>query len=252
MEYYYKLGIMMCILLLILSMVVISKYRLNIIAFINQKRLISIGVGISLVIIGTYNYTAKWPELFYGGNTVYKIIHDLSLAYLGGVVFYVLETYIPEIERKEKFDRCIKRNIFSILENMIEPIDYMAKECLGDFDINNLLNSDCQYISDNFNTHETSKMVDDYGNHVIAIRYINEYIKRCEYYIDKMYTIMIIDLDYDLINMLEEIKNSSFYNMYTSMAEANTPKAIEEKKCNYIYEYYLLYKELKMYYDSLR
>lgn len=252
MEYYYKLGTIICILLFITVVCVVVKYRLNILTFITQKLLISVGCLIALGIIGSYNYTSSWPEIFRGGEIVYKMFHDLSLAYIGGVIFYILESYIPEIEKRNKISICIKRNIGNVLENMIEPIDYMAKECLHDFDIEELRNSDCQYISDNFKTHEISKMVDEHGNHVIAIRYINEYIKICENYIDKLYNILISDLDYDLINILDEIKNSAFYKMYISMAEANTPKAIEEKKCNFIYEYYLLYKKLKQYHDLLK
>lgn len=251
MEYYYKLGSIICILLFIVFLFILIRNLKHISMFIKQKKLISIGILISMSIICFYNFTYEWPEIFYGGNFIYKMLNDLSLAYIGGAIFYIIESYIPGIEIKNKLNRNIKRNISYLLENMKEPIEYMANECLSEFDIENLLNSDCQYITDNFKTHDISRMVDDYGNHVIAIRLINSYIIKCDYYIDRLCNIIALDLDYELMNILEDIKDSTFHKIYLTMAEANTPKAIEEKKCNFLYEYYLLYKELKNYYNKI-
>lgn len=212
---------------------------------------------ICMVVYLSYQITIDLPELISGIDIIYRLLSDLSLAYMGSFIFYIVITYIPEQKRQQKLEISIKRNIYMVLKNMRNSLNYMSSDWeyhRNEEKINND-NLDIKQFNDMFNdfcSHDYSPMVDGFGNHVINIRYINYFVNECNSYIDRLYNLMIMDIDYELIEIIDNIRDSLFHNIYSSMAEANTPKAIEEKDANYLYKYYLLYKELNSYFEKLK
>lgn len=228
----------------------------RIINFVKEHIFTLIIFCVCLYIYLSYQNDLYKPKIITKTDFIYGLFSELSLAYMGSFIVYIVISYIPDLKRRNKLKISIKRNIHMILQNMKQPLNYMANDLEyrrdeNKIDVDTLDINEFRKIFNDFCCYELSPMVDDHGEHVINIRYINYFINESNVYIDRLYNLMIMDLDFELIEILDKIRSSIFHNRYLSMAEANTPRAVDKSEVDVLYEYYSLYKELKHYYDSL-
>lgn len=222
----------------------------SVLKFIKSNKVLTVGVIISFTIFLSYELTMDWPEIIPYGDFIFNLASQLSLAYMGSFIFYIMQVYIPEVRNKKILNSNIKRKLFLILNRMETLIKYLSNTYISKDDIAEITNEDCKVILENINILEEAPMVDSFGNHVTLLRYIKEYVYSSEKFINELYDTMILYLEPELIEILDNIKESVFNCMFRSMAESNTPEAIiQNGEENFIYQYCKLYLKLKKYHD---
>lgn len=222
----------------------------SVLKFIKSNKVLTVGCIISFTIFLSYELTMDRPEIIPYGDFIFNLASQLSLAYMGSFIFYIMQVYIPEVRNKKILNSNIKRKLFLILNRMETLIKYLSNTYISKDDIAEITNEDCKVILENINILEEAPMVDSFGNHVTLLRYIKEYVYSSEKFINELYDTMILYLEPELIEILDNIKESVFNCMFRSMAESNTPKSIKQNgEENFIYQYCKLYLKLKKYYD---
>lgn len=67
----------------------------------------------------SYIITEMFPnvfvELFVGADKVYNYLYNISLAIVASIIFYFIQSFIKEIEDREKYLEIIKSDIYDIL-----------------------------------------------------------------------------------------------------------------------------------------
>lgn len=70
---------------------------------------------VSIIIELGYVLTRNMKEVFPGGDEIFNIFSNLSLAYISSFIFYILTVYIPEKRKKSIVDKYIKYHVKEIL-----------------------------------------------------------------------------------------------------------------------------------------
>lgn len=81
--------------------------------YAHNKELSLLGI-LSLVVSILYIISIDWPEWYYGLGNIFEVIYNLCLAYLGSLIFYIIQVYIPDVKRKKEIRRKLFRYLFSI------------------------------------------------------------------------------------------------------------------------------------------
>lgn len=248
MEYYYKLGMAVCIIIFLMFFKVAYKFNKQIKYFYKEEKMFSRGVVISLVVIALYNYTADWPEVFEYGNAVFTFLKDLSMAYLGGLVFYIIQAYIP----RKRLDNKMKEHKIYYLCDILDTmnhlyVDIFSKYLKESYNLSNEEKTHSQFIKIESEFKLTHKVLIDCGETEITYQeYILNCIEKNEKYIDKIYVRIGSYLDDEINVLLLEITNSSLHNSF---------KFVDPEIPNNIYwgqltRYYELYRKLHRYIEK--
>ena len=88
-------------------------------------------LGVASAIVISYIISSDWPEIFNKGEEVFKLLYDISLAYIVSYLFYLITVRIPakvEEEKNIKFVSELIKNIVNdiiTIEGPIKIIDYL-------------------------------------------------------------------------------------------------------------------------------
>ncbi|MBU5227867.1 hypothetical protein KQI36_14630 [Clostridium senegalense] len=81
----------------------------------------------SIIIAVSYILTSNIPEIFKGGENLYNLINNLSLAYIASYIFYAITIYYPNNKRKRKLHKYLFNNIVSLYKLEESLIDTILK-----------------------------------------------------------------------------------------------------------------------------
>lgn len=81
--------------------------------YVHNKFLSLLGI-LSLIVSVTYIISIDWPEWYRGAGALFEFVYNLCLAYLGSLIFYIIQVYIPELKRNNEVRRKIFKQLFSI------------------------------------------------------------------------------------------------------------------------------------------
>jgi hypothetical protein len=249
----------------------IFKARKYISLFTKENFNLSVLCLVALLIIILYKVTNTLPEAFNGGEFIFKLASDLSLAYLGSFIFYIVQIYIPHYNSRKNINKEIRKKIWTVESSMRIQIYTMAKKCLSNFDINNLRHDDLEKIINNFDfasksqrtckhMNEHKLYLDSLGNkyktiyikseqnYKLNLDYMLEYIAIINQEIEELFRYFDEYIEDEKRKLLFQIKDSS-YHVFLSLVkqedlihECNPFKLLHED--NIIEEYYKLYKNL--------
>lgn len=113
--------------------------------YVHNKALSLLGI-LSLIISILYIISIDWPEWYYGLGNVFELIYNLSLAYLGSLIFYIIQVYIPDTKRKKGIRIKIFKYLFSIhcgmftISNELKTLETCLKSSYNSEEINMLSN----------------------------------------------------------------------------------------------------------------
>lgn len=226
--------------------------------FIKSNKLLTISAIISIIFITVYQYTKDLPEYIQHMGPIYDIMNNLTLAYVGSFIFYILQVYIPERKNNIKINSFIKNKIVTIEHNMIYPLLLVCKKEKINWDSEKIIYDD--YIEDNcFKlTAENTDLLDFsfekdmlHNQNNTYLKIIFNYIEHLQNNINKMYTYAPY-LDIKLIEILNEIENSEYHDFFSLIKEHKNEilerfKGKLELSEERSKEYYNLYKKLKKY-----
>lgn len=185
-----------------------------------------------------------------------EIMFNLSIGYIVSCIFYVIVVFIPDYQKRQSAMSIINKDIIIIAEAMNLHIHYLLEKnnITTKFDIltesdfiaipkltNNKMSFYYQYKEENSTTYV--KMYTGYYTELERFTDVKNLITQK---VDKLFNIpSIIYVDYELIETLSNISNSSFHSLIpyiNKYPDLNCPDFSKD-----VYRYYLLLKELLRY-----
>lgn len=241
--------------------------------FIKRNLILSLLFLIALTTIILYKLTNNIPEMFVSADFFFKLGSDLSLAYLGSFIFFIVQVYIPEYRRRESVKGEIINKLRLIEGQMHFQIYLMARGGISKYniDITNMSHDDFARIVEDFDfTSESFFLSNDIieqklyldskgaeyksiyleskSKHKLHIDVMAKDIEVIKKEIHELFTYFDPYIDDKLRTVLFKILDSD-YQILIQVAKderkikiGNTAKVIEDE--DVIEEYYELYKEL--------
>lgn len=211
--------------------------------YVNNK-VISIVFIISVICSISYIWTLDKQELIKGVERWYNFVFQLSVGYMINFGFYITQVYIPENKKMKSINKCISKKLENLANNMIEPLQYMSQKYLQQSK-SIFTEQEIQLMANNVNIHDFTSRVNlvKHRNFTFIEVFIDS-INRIESIKDTIFLYYSPYLKEDLINVLEEITNSSYFIIIPALTITN-PNSINRtalSKC--ILEYYNLYSKL--------
>ena len=90
--------------------------------FIKSNKLISIGFFTSVFICGLYFFPIDTTELWPNTGELFDFAYQLSIGYLLGFIFHILQVYLPEQKRQVKAFEIIREDISSVSYELLDII----------------------------------------------------------------------------------------------------------------------------------
>lgn len=185
----------------------------EVIMFRERNKVLFYLLIISIFIYFSYYFSRDLDEWFTGAEFLYKLGNDLSLAYMGSFIFYVVQVYIPETRKNNVIKKSIQQRLNKILVELIDPIKYTNKYFLNE-DSNDEIFSDekINKISQNIELFRRSGKFNGRGETLSTLEYMYINNMKIKQEVECIYKALGIYLEVELINILNEIDNVDEYN----------------------------------------
>lgn len=224
----------------------------SILKFIKTNKVLTIGVIISLIIFVSYELTMDLPEIIPYGDFIFNLASQLSLAYMGSFIFYIMQVYIPEENNKTKLVPRLKIKLNLIESSMRTPLEFLVKTYLGKNNLENISQEEFYKISLNLNLSQKAPMI-KYGTmeYCNIHEYILEYISNSDKYIMNIFDTMTLNMDVELIEILDSINQSNYHGLFKVIPKQPCINLKMQQNDKTLYSYYELYLKLKKYIEAL-
>ncbi|MEO2507270.1 hypothetical protein ABHA01_05690 [Clostridium paraputrificum] len=180
-------------------------------SFIKKNKVYLILCTIAILINFSYYITNDLKEIFIGADYIFRLSSDLSLAFLGSYLFYVINIYIPNERKAKKIKFIIKHPIKQIIDEM---------ETICNIDLEVKLNDAANILVECKN----GKVID--GNYYDLLRNCIEIINsKCEEIL-KYYVL----IDDELLIGIHEIYNLDLSHLIMNMCNFKSFDYYSEKK----------------------
>ncbi|MDB8794618.1 hypothetical protein PN290_01545 [Romboutsia sp. 1001216sp1] len=186
----------------------------------SKNKGLCLGFFISFIIVISYKLTEDMPEVIPYGKFIYSLSKDLSLSYMGGFIFYIMQVYLPE--KKEKFN--IKKGIKSKVLDIIILLDYPNKQVyylLNNYYIDKEeMNIDLiKDISDKIDLFSEGYSMNNDGEKIPFLEELNINNKKLSNKINSLYKSYGMYIDSELIEILDEVEELLEFNLFNSITE---------------------------------
>lgn len=260
-------------LVMIIVMIICIRYIKSIWKFIKNNHGLALGFVIALVIFISYEITMDWPEIITNGDFYYNLFSQLSLAYMGSFIFYIMQVYIPEERNKKITNAILKRKLDFICECMVEPaMCIMNSVFKKELDLKNLDRYKFEGLYTEAILKQGSEMVFRNKQEITHKDYAIENIQQINQCVNDIYSALSMSLDIEIIDILENIKESTYNKIFIRVSGLEpgihenckkingdtttvimTPEDYDEgeKRKEAIMEYYDLYVALNNYKRTL-
>lgn len=177
---------------------------------------------IAIFIVISYILTDNLPELFRYGDALYKLLSDLSLAYLASFVFFVLVQYFPETKKKQKYQEIALRQLRIPLYVHARLFLYVYKSSVTEITNSNLDSSLEDLFNDSF--YKEIKAFDVTKQAPIDskktwVEYISQECLRFSISLEKITDKYSYYLDPNIIEAIEKLRYSHFMRFFLGEAE---------------------------------
>lgn len=204
--------------------------------FFRQTLLVTLGSIFSLVIILIYKFTNNREQWFPGGDFLFNLASQLSLAFLSSYIFYIIQVYIPENKKRRVINKHIGTPVWRIVSEQKRILEHLAKEFLQKNNIEELTSHDYKKIFQSINLYSKAPVLriglvegnykEYMYNHIIKIRLLIKDIKECSFYVDE-----------DLMDYLYELEDSKFLEQLTVFFEQLKNLPLNNKNLDFVKEY---------------
>lgn len=215
--------------------------------FISTNKILFWLLIVSIFIFTSYNLTMDEPELFPGAEFIYNLCSQLSLAYVGSFIFYIVQVYIPEKKRRKR----MKENLYYYLYEILDLMGHIYCDiCTSYSEPYNMLNiqiteSQFEKLKKKFKLRDKVFCGFKFGE-ISYYEYISNIIEDVEKNIEKMHIAFGYDLDDEIKELLLDITNSSLHREFYKI-EIDYSSDIYWPQ---ITKYYGLYRRLYKYIDE--
>lgn len=216
--------------------------------FIKSNIVLSVGFIICLIIVSSYEYTKLIPEMFSGGDFIFSLFVQISLAYIGSFVFYIMQVYIPRKKEEERINTCIATPIYRIIKNIEIPIMHFKNKVIGeDRTMESITEKEYEEICNAINPLDDAPIIFTDGREGCYKDYIYEHIKNVENYSKQILTYVTF-IDSKLVSIIDDIFNSKYheiFKLYYDIKECGNQNI--EFLTEHMIEYYNKMQELSEY-----
>ncbi|HBE9443338.1 TPA: hypothetical protein STZ03_003682 [Clostridioides difficile] len=200
--------------------------------FILSNKILTLTFCIATVIFVSYEVTKDLPEIIPYGEFIFNLFSQLSLAFMGCFVFYIMQVYIPERKRKKVTNNILANKIEYILIRMIEPAQCITNSILKkNLDINNMDKTKFASLYKKDYLDKGTKTIFRGGKEYTHKDYIKENICEINNCIFEIYMTIGYNLDIDILDILSKIRDSK-YNKIFIRESALEPGVYDFKKIN--------------------
>lgn len=206
-----------------------------------------LAVMVFIIIISTFTNEPFW-------GIVQTVILSICTSYIAAFIFYLIDVWMPSIIKKRKINDRLAVPLSRLLNSMKMPMSMVYKtygdenpkfECISK-ELNKSLVSKMDLINDDAPMMIwPEKRPGNFGEYLI------DHIKSANKYINKI-TYLPVDLEIDLIIILDNIESSGYHETMISVNNfnhfnKNSIRMEGNSIADSLYEYYLLFFELKNY-----
>lgn len=206
-------------------------------------------VSISYLISNIFPET--FMEWFTGADELYSFFSDVSLAIIASVIFYYIQSFIPNYKRNLTIQERVKKSCNKVLYRMVSPISYMAQNYINKGG-NEYSDDELWIISRKINFSDKVRILDARTRTYWDTKtLISEYIRQVEEEVDKLIIYWEPYIDEDVIKILDEISESTYISIMKLATQSLMDFSKTPKEGNYLIEYYNLYVKLKKIVDKM-
>lgn len=237
--------------------------------FIEKNILITIIFILSTFIVISYEYTMEWPEIFDHGDFWYNLSSQLGISFMGCFIFYIMQVYIPERKTEKIRNDILKKDINSILNNMLYPVSklFFDNTTRSIEDIENELKSNSEKLINDIDTYKGTSIC-RHKQELTNLEYMMENIVEIDKTISQILLAMGTTLDTKIYKLLHNLRDCKYSK--TVIERYNTPIGQQQTVNNMtatiilediessnkellesISEYLSLYTKLKLIYNKL-
>ncbi|CEO04845.1 Uncharacterised protein [[Clostridium] sordellii] len=201
--------------------------------FIKSNKILFGGFIIAAFIFISYELTMDWPEKFPHADFIYNLFSQLSLAYMGSLIFYIMQVYIPEERNKKITSAILKRKLDFICECMVEPAMCIMNSVLKkELDLENLDRYKFEGLYTEAILKQGSEMVFRNNQEITHKDYAIENIQQINQCVNDIYSALSMSLDIEIIDILENIKESTYNKIFIRVSGLEPGKHENCKKIN--------------------
>ncbi|SHK39020.1 hypothetical protein SAMN02745163_03737 [Clostridium cavendishii DSM 21758] len=175
--------------------------------FYNHNKVLSSLAILTFINCIVFIITNSWPEIYPGLGELYKFSYDLSLAYLGSLIFYIVQVYIVNEKKKES----LRKQIFSYLFSIHAEL-YTAKYSLKTLNIS--LEKDYEAFKKasnkvvlEFEPRNDEELNNLFNQNIVhSLTGLDKYLNTIEEYMKTIYSINISSLGSNMEFLDEKIQ----------------------------------------------
>lgn len=163
----------------------------------------------SLLTYFSYELTTECEEWFVGADMIYSFFSKLSISYICSFIFYILQIYIPENEKRKKVENNIKWRMKRLIGEMEKLLGSMCGKYLEmPHDSDCITDEQLTIIGNNIDVNDTIKY--DYTEMTLE-KAISISKRKIEGLIEEVLMCYGSYMDEELIILFDNIINASLF-----------------------------------------
>jgi hypothetical protein len=234
----------------------------NIKNFYIENKFLTYCFIICLIIYLSYQYTMDMPEIIPGIEIIYNLLSNLSLAFMGSFIFYIVQFYVPYLNKKRKIKANLNFRIGLIVQKMGFTLEMIKGKYILNIDSADFMtDEDLVSIAKNISFEDMIQVnIADGLNDKVEIKiydFIIESNNEIEKTIDKIFLYYSDVLDKETLNILDTITNSYMFRILPKLYNTidllksrwidndGKRESKERESLEIFVDYYCLYESLK-------
>lgn len=199
----------------------------------------------ALFIIVSYILSMNCSEWFDGVEVWFNLLFQFSIGYIINFMFYITQVYIPDTKRNDSAKKCIKIRIQHITGDMRKSITNLKQLYIENHSGDNYTEEELDQLM-NLKLSDKVQVINAANNQYFSVR---EWMKICIYQtekdIDKLYQYYPNDISAELMNVLENILNSTYHSVMKILLASPNDIKFNESNDNFFIKYNDLIYELE-------
>ncbi|EGT4599358.1 TPA: hypothetical protein UNK14_001536 [Clostridioides difficile] len=193
--------------------------------FISSNKILTLAFCIATIIFISYEITKDFPEMIYPWDFLFYLVSQVSLSFVGCFIFYIMQVYIPDRNKKINAAKQIRQKLRRITDIMLKSIEELCKLYLDKFDIQKLTQNDFDVLGKKITflnelKEEFPFRIKNHESEITYGDYIVKNKKEIEYLIDKINIYYGNYLEESLVKLLDDVTNSAYHTLFLSIKES--------------------------------
>lgn len=180
--------------------------------FYNQNKFVVFCFFISLTTYLSYEFTMDLKEWFYGADSLYSLISQLSLAYMGGFIFYTIQTGYADYKARKVQLKLLIPKLNNIIATIEQHLNTLFKSCLNiEYQQINNNKKSFEELYNLMDLEDLLQVFDNNGNQKSVKFEQITHKNSIEKNIYDIYTLLGNDIEKDIQKLLNEILESDYF-----------------------------------------